>query len=177
MCIPRALPRFLSVQVALLTNPIWVAKTRMQLQAMQAGAASTTSSAATAATAAAAAVSQPHTSTAGTLIRIVREEGIWGLYRGIRPSLLLVSHGAIQFAVRCSGARLFMAGCCVQAAPLTAQDLEQAGSQGGTRLRRARYPASLQAYEELKTLVPYCRKLLGTGQAGGRASTFNRRLI
>lgn len=81
-------------QVALLTNPIWVAKTRMQLQAMQAGAS------ASAAAASAAAAPPPHASTAGTLLRIVREEGFWGLYRGIRPSLLLVSHGAIQFAVR-----------------------------------------------------------------------------
>lgn len=92
----RTAARDPAAQVALLTNPIWVAKTRMQLHAMQAAAAP-----AAAAGAAAAAAAGSHKATlAGTLGRILREEGVWGLYRGIRPSLLLVSHGAIQFAAR-----------------------------------------------------------------------------
>lgn len=34
---------------------------------------------------------------ADALVRIGREEGLNGLYKGVGPSLLLVSHGALQF--------------------------------------------------------------------------------
>ncbi|KFM24686.1 Mitochondrial folate transporter/carrier [Auxenochlorella protothecoides] len=77
--------------VCFVTNPLWVAKTRLQLQQRQVLAAS---SAATAAAAAA-----PYRGLVDCLVKIGRQEGIRGLYKGLVPSLFLVSHGAIQFAV------------------------------------------------------------------------------
>jgi len=66
--------------VSLLTNPVWVAKTRLQLQ--RAGSPGPA----------------PYRGLADCLARVAREEGPRGLYRGLLPSLALVSHGALQFA-------------------------------------------------------------------------------
>lgn len=114
--------------VCLVTNPIWVTKTRLQLQrhsgvrvAATAGAVAGQGAAGGAAAAAAAAarstgpvaraVMAGAGSVAGPLpapayrglvdcfTQIARQEGLRGLYKGLLPSLLLVSHGAIQFAV------------------------------------------------------------------------------
>ncbi|PAN45176.1 hypothetical protein PAHAL_9G099300 [Panicum hallii] len=68
----------LQKQVSLFTNPIWLVKTRLQLQT-------------------------PKNHTSGysgfsdALRTILKEEGFLALYRGIGPGLLLVTHGAIQF--------------------------------------------------------------------------------
>lgn len=73
---------------ALGTNPIWVVKVRLQLQrgaAVPAGVQS-------AGTAAYAGMVDGFRS-------IVRDEGMRGLYKGLGPSLWLVSHGAIQFTL------------------------------------------------------------------------------
>jgi len=74
------------IVVSVATNPIWVVKTRLQLQDRY----------------------EPRQAQGGRGVyrgsldcfsRIVKEEGISGLYRGLLPSLILVSHGAIQLAV------------------------------------------------------------------------------
>lgn len=62
----------------LLTNPIWLIKTRLQLQGAN-GA--------------------PYRGMIHAAACIVREEGPLALYRGIGPALVLVSNGAIQFGV------------------------------------------------------------------------------
>jgi len=79
-------------QVCLLTNPLWVIKTRLQLQrggsfgskppvdVLRPGALR-------------------YRGFRHAVSCIAREEGILGFYRGLGPSLLLVSHGAIQFMV------------------------------------------------------------------------------
>jgi len=67
---------------SLLTNPIWLVKTRMQLQGGGAGGAL-----------------PPYRSMAHAFACILREEGPRGLYRGIVPALLLTSHGVVQFVV------------------------------------------------------------------------------
>lgn len=72
---------------SLLTNPIWLVKTRLQLQREGGGVVPG---------------APPHTlyrGTAHALVTIAREEGLRGLYRGLGPALLLVSHGMIQFAL------------------------------------------------------------------------------
>lgn len=71
------------VAVSLMTNPIWVVKTRLQLQDKGC-------------------LRPPNTRLYSGAIdcfrSIIREEGVRGLYSGLLPSLLLVSHGAIQLA-------------------------------------------------------------------------------
>uniref|UniRef100_A0A7S2ZQ24 Mitochondrial carrier protein n=1 Tax=Rhodosorus marinus TaxID=101924 RepID=A0A7S2ZQ24_9RHOD len=68
--------------VCILTNPVWVVKTGLQLQIdrkLNSG-------------------QQPYTGFIQGLKIIFKEEGIRGLYKGLGPSLWLVSQGALQFA-------------------------------------------------------------------------------
>jgi solute carrier family 25 folate transporter 32 len=65
------------VLTAVLTNPIWVIKTRMLSTARSAPGA--------------------YKSTVQGALSLYREEGVRGFYRGLIPSLFGVSHGAIQF--------------------------------------------------------------------------------
>ncbi|KAG8098057.1 hypothetical protein GUJ93_ZPchr0013g34284 [Zizania palustris] len=64
--------------VCLFTNPIWLVKTRLQLQTPRHHAAR-------------------YSGFSDALRTILKEEGWLALYRGIGPGLLLVTHGAIQF--------------------------------------------------------------------------------
>eukprot|EP01116_Phalansterium_solitarium_P014498 TRINITY_DN3219_c0_g1_i5.p1 TRINITY_DN3219_c0_g1~~TRINITY_DN3219_c0_g1_i5.p1 ORF type:complete len:301 (-),score=49.82 TRINITY_DN3219_c0_g1_i5:160-1062(-) len=77
------------VVTALCTNPLWVLKTRMCLRTGPADAAS------------AAALRPPegYTSMLAAFRTILRTEGVVGLYAGLLPALLNVSHGAVQFVV------------------------------------------------------------------------------
>ena len=63
--------------VAALTNPVWVVKTRMFLDSRV--------------------MAQSEQRLLPALLRLYREEGVRGLYRGFVPSVLGVSHGAVQF--------------------------------------------------------------------------------
>ncbi|XP_073141532.1 folate transporter 1, chloroplastic isoform X2 [Henckelia pumila] len=63
--------------VCFCTNPIWLVKTRLQLQTpLQA---------------------RPYSGFHDALRTILKEEGWRALYRGLMPGLFLVTHGAIQF--------------------------------------------------------------------------------
>ncbi|XP_050111998.1 folate transporter 1, chloroplastic-like isoform X2 [Malus sylvestris] len=64
--------------VSLCTNPIWLVKTRLQLQTPLHQ-------------------TRPYSGFYDALRTIIREEGWAALYKGLLPSLFLVSHGAIQF--------------------------------------------------------------------------------
>ena len=94
-----------------LTNPIVMVKTRLQLQgkdvldaAKAAGlsAASSSgrvssSSSSTPSPSPSLSLSRPYTGAMDAFARIVREEGLLSLYRGLGPSLVLVSNGSLQF--------------------------------------------------------------------------------
>ncbi|GAY42634.1 hypothetical protein CUMW_068420 [Citrus unshiu] len=66
--------------VCLCTNPVWLVKTRLQLQTPLHQ-------------------TRLYSGLYDALTTIMKEEGWSGLYKGIVPSLFLVSHGAIQFTV------------------------------------------------------------------------------
>jgi solute carrier family 25 (mitochondrial folate transporter), member 32 len=84
------------------TNPLWLVKTRMQLQtnALKSAAASVSvGAAASASSSGAGAGPVPYRGLVDALGRIVREEGVRGLYKGLVPALFLTSHGMVQFGV------------------------------------------------------------------------------
>ncbi|CAM9194312.1 unnamed protein product [Choristocarpus tenellus] len=63
------------------TNPVWMIKTRMQLQDKAASMSGT----------------QPYRSFSDAFVTILREEGPRALYKGVVPALVLCSQGAVQF--------------------------------------------------------------------------------
>lgn len=65
------------VSTCVATNPIWLVKTRLQLQTSD--------------------ERRRLTGMLDAFRTVIKEEGVLGLYNGIFPSLLLVSHGALQF--------------------------------------------------------------------------------
>lgn len=87
--------------VCVLTNPIWLIKTRLALQQRTDLAAAAVSAAAGGAGGAAAAggTGIAYKGLFDAFARIGREEGFRGYYKGFGPSLVLqTAHGAIQFA-------------------------------------------------------------------------------
>jgi solute carrier family 25 folate transporter 32 len=69
-----------------LTNPIWLIKTRMQLQMRKSSQLHTE-------------VKAPYKNMVDAAVTIVREEGVFALYKGGGAAMLLTSHGGVQFVV------------------------------------------------------------------------------
>ncbi|RKP27042.1 mitochondrial carrier [Syncephalis pseudoplumigaleata] len=67
---------------ATVTNPIWLVKTRMQLQASTANPAM-----------------RPYKNSFDCVVQVVRNEGVRGLYRGLSASYLGVTEGALQWVI------------------------------------------------------------------------------
>jgi solute carrier family 25 folate transporter 32 len=115
--------------VAVLTNPVWVVKTRLQLQSPGHGAR------------------PPYLGFSDACKRILREEGLRGLYKGLGPGLLLVSHGALQFMAYEEG-RKFLISHRVRAATghpdgeqlVTSQDFALLGASSKLFAVMATYP-------------------------------------
>ncbi|KAM7189636.1 Mitochondrial carrier domain containing protein [Naviculisporaceae sp. PSN 640] len=71
-----------------ITNPIWVIKTRMLSSDRSAAGA--------------------YPSMWSGAVHLFRTEGIWGFYRGLGVGMLAVSHGAVQFAVYDPARRMYL---------------------------------------------------------------------
>ena len=67
-----------------LTNPVWLVKTRIQLQLKKASHEHNI---------------RPYDGMDDAFRTIIREEGLMSLYKGSGPALLLTSHGGVQFVV------------------------------------------------------------------------------
>ena len=67
-----------------ITNPIWLVKTRMQLQMRKASEQHRI---------------KPYSNMIDAFRTIVRDEGWLALYKGSGPAMLLTSHGGVQFVV------------------------------------------------------------------------------
>jgi solute carrier family 25 folate transporter 32 len=67
-----------------MTNPIWLIKTRMQLQMKRTGERHNI---------------KPYKGMLDAASRIIKDEGYLALYKGSGPALLLTSHGGVQFVV------------------------------------------------------------------------------
>ncbi|KAM7218952.1 Mitochondrial carrier domain containing protein [Rhypophila decipiens] len=71
-----------------ITNPIWVIKTRMLSSDRSAAGA--------------------YPSMWSGAVHLFRTEGLWGFYRGLGVGMLAVSHGAVQFAVYDPARRMYL---------------------------------------------------------------------
>ncbi|XP_076456376.1 solute carrier family 25 member 32-like [Babylonia areolata] len=76
-----------------LTNPIWVTRTRLCLQYEGVAGAGASAGAG----AGAGGIAPVYHGTINTLVQIFKGEGIRGLYKGFVPGVLGISHGALQF--------------------------------------------------------------------------------
>ena len=83
-----------ALQVCLATNPIWVIKTRLQLQRRATAAAAAASTGAQAAAAQKAAALPAYRGLVDAARQIARQEGLLGFYKGLVPSLLLVGQNS-----------------------------------------------------------------------------------
>ena len=123
----------------LLTNPVWLVKTRLQLQSK--GGAGT-----------------QYTGMLHALGSIARTEGLPGLYRGLTPALLLTSHGMIQFGLyEAAKARLAGVGEWPPGSPAHAAALFVSGAASKAAATTATYP-----YQVVKARM----QALGGGDAG-----------
>mmetsp|Transcript_33615 Transcript_33615/g.85117 ORF Transcript_33615/g.85117 Transcript_33615/m.85117 type:complete len:349 (-) Transcript_33615:1329-2375(-) len=105
------------VATLMVTNPLWVVKTRMQTQNMTLNLGNRVVR------------YPPYKSTGDALLRIAREEGIKGLYSGLAPSLMGILHVAIQFPLyEFSKGRIAEAGEKHSSDELTASELVYASA-------------------------------------------------
>lgn len=74
------------------TNPIWLIKTRMQLQLKSVESQHVTTSGPSSD-----AIKPPYKNMVDAARTIVREEGLLALYKGAAPAMMLTSHGGVQF--------------------------------------------------------------------------------
>ncbi|MEW5305742.1 MAG: hypothetical protein WDW36_008261 [Sanguina aurantia] len=134
------------VSTILVTNPLWVIKTRLQTQHMNLSFRSQ-----------AAHRLVPYRGTLDALRRISREEGIKGLYSGLAPSLAGVCHVAIQFPLY-EGAKQYLA-----TRGNSSSGTDDGGSGGGGGGTTITYP-----HEVVRAYM----HIAGSGPVGGMMLAF-----
>jgi solute carrier family 25 folate transporter 32 len=80
-----------------LTNPLWLIKTRLQLQNSRLQEQLSKPDKASLEELCSSSVKPPYRGLSHAAYTIVKEEGFFALYKGSIPALMLVSHGGIQF--------------------------------------------------------------------------------
>jgi len=114
------------VATVAVTNPLWVVKTRLQTQSLHLKQAKFSA--------------RPYKGTFDALSRIAREEGIQGLYSGLAPSLVGISHVMIQFPLY-EGIKRHLAGLSERTPDtLQAQELIAASAVSKMVASTATYP-------------------------------------
>ena len=142
--------------VSLATNPIWVVKTRLQLQSRAPGAAGKTAP-------------PPSRGLIDALTKIARAEGVAGLYKGLSPSLFLVSHGAIQFTAYGSET-IAVDARRVRRRPTPAPNRPRSSARGWRRVQTSR-PQTVAVTGGAASMQP---RVVGGGRGGGGEATSGR---
>jgi solute carrier family 25 folate transporter 32 len=127
----------------ILTNPLWVVKTRFMTQ--ESGA------------------DEPrYRHTWDALVRIYREEGPKAFYRGLLPSLFGVAHVAVQFPLYERFKVMSRASCSVRSARPLADRLELAGPEDGSDIPSSTILVCSSASKMIASIATYPHEVLRT---------------